>query len=170
MWCQTSPRKTIPPKRENLLAQMPSQSVEMPSEPRSRTSTFSAPRQPARVMVGRARGQSWWPPQGQVCTAENALPEEKPSETPRPFHYKLLHFNPLLETMQTLIQKKKKYKCNKNLHVNTIPGISHHCSHPKSGPIAGTFLHGLAPPLPHPQSGCKGRGDGLSHAFFNFHT
>lgn len=27
------------------------------------------------------------------------------SETPRPFHYKLLHFNPLLETMQTLIQK-----------------------------------------------------------------
>lgn len=92
------------------------------------------PRETARVMAGRARGLGWWPPQGQVCTAENALPEEKPSETPRPFHYKLLHFNPLLETMQTLIQKKKKkYKCNKNLHVNTIPGI-YHCSHPKSGP------------------------------------
>lgn len=169
MWCQTSPRKTLPLKRENLLAQMTSQSVEMPSEPRSRTSNFSAPRETARVMAGRARGQGWRPPQGQVCTAENALPEEKPSETPRPFHYKLLHFNPLLETMQTLIQKKKNTSAIRIFMSIQFPGFLIIAAIPRAG-LAGTFLHRLAPPLPHPQSGCKGRGDGLSHAFFNFHT
>lgn len=127
------------------------------------------PRETARVMAGRARGLGWWPPQGQVCTAENALPEEKPSETPRPFHYKLLHFNPLLETMQTLIQKKKKNTSAIRIFMSIqFPGFII-AAIPRAG-LAGTFLHRLAPPLPHPQSGCKGQGDGLSHAFFNFHT
>lgn len=56
-----------------------------------------------RGSEGAKSGQS----QRQVCTAENALPEESalPLGTPRPFHYKLLCFNHLLETMQTLIQK-----------------------------------------------------------------
>uniref|UniRef100_A0A452T3S6 ATP-dependent RNA helicase DHX30 n=1 Tax=Ursus maritimus TaxID=29073 RepID=A0A452T3S6_URSMA len=99
-------RRVGSPPSENLPAQMPS----------TRRSALNLSQEPyllgskgdSEAGAGRARGQVWWPPQGQVCAAGNALPEEMPSKTPRPFHYKLLHFNPLLETMQTLIQKKKK--------------------------------------------------------------
>lgn len=148
------------------MAQMPSLYVEIKSEPKPRVPTFSAPR-----FTGSSGGEDWWgggaslwpPPQGQVCTAENALAEEQPWETPRPFHYKLLHFNPLLETMQTLIQKK--YKCNKNLRVNTIPGISHHCSHPNDGPGWDTPPQaGLA--SPHSPVRLYGKGGGLSCFYF----
>lgn len=99
------PRGNCHFRSENLPAQMPS----------TRRSALNLSQEPyllgsegdSEAGASRARGQVWWPPQGQVCAAGNALPEEMPSKTPRPFHYKLLHFNPLLETMQTLIQKKK---------------------------------------------------------------
>lgn len=162
------PRGNCHLRSENLPAQMPS----------TRRSALNLSQEPyllgsegdSEAGAGRARGQVWWPPQGQVCAAGNALPEEMPSKTPRPFHYKLLHFNPLLETMQTLIQKKKKYKCNKNLRVNTIPGISPHCSHPRPG-LAGTPLHRLASPLPLPSQAVRGGGRWpVSCLFKNFHT
>lgn len=154
MWCPTSPREMLPPKWENLPAQMPALYMEVRSEPTSRTLPpgLQEGRQQAQWRGGAARGQVWRPQGASLrcrkCSSRGDALRDSP-----PFHYKLLHFNPLLETMQTLIQKKKKYKCNKNLRVNTIPGISHHCSHPKTGPSWDTPAQaGLASPPP--QSGC----------------
>lgn len=133
------------------------------------TDVRSEPKNPLRSGLqegGGARGRVRGPPRGQVCTAGNALPEEAPSETPRPFHYKLLHFNPLLETMQTLIKKKNTSAIRIFVSIQ-FPGFLIIAAIPRPG-LAGTPLHRLASPLPPPQSGCGGGGDGLSHAFLKF--
>lgn len=168
MWCPTSPREMLPPKWENLPAQMPSLYMEVPSEPTSRTLPpgLQEGGQQAHGWVGTARGQVGRPQEASLRCRKCSSRGDALGDS-RPFHYKLLHFNPLLETMQTLIQKKKKYKCNKNLRVNTIPGISHHCSRPKTGPSWDTPAQaGLTSPLP--SQAVRGGGDGLSHVFLKF--
>lgn len=55
MWHQISPRKMLPQKWENLMAQMPSLYVEIKSEPKPRVPTFSAPR-----FTGSSGGEDWW--------------------------------------------------------------------------------------------------------------
>lgn len=77
-------------------AQTPSLYMDFKSDPRSTAPTFSAPRD-ARGGGGECEGPSL---HCRKCSSRGEA-----LETPRPFHYKLLRFNPLLETMQTLIQK-----------------------------------------------------------------
>lgn len=62
-------------------------------------------------------------------------------ETPRPFDYKLLHFNPLLENHANF--NTKNTSAIRTFHVNIIPRANH-CSHPKTRPNWDTPQAGLA--------------------------
>lgn len=85
MWRQTSPRKMLPQKWENLLAQMPSLYTEIKSEPKSRAPTFSAPR-----VTGSSGGEDeglslWPPPRGKSALQKMLFRRRSPGRLPGHF-------------------------------------------------------------------------------------
>lgn len=168
MWCPTSLREMLPPTWENLPAQMPALYMEVRSEPTSRTLPpgLQEGRQQVQWRGGAARGQVWRP-QGASLHCRKCSSRGDALRDSLPFHYKLLHFNPLLETMQTLIQKKKNTSAIRIFVSIQFPGFLIIAAVPKPG-LAGTPLHRLVSPLPLPSQAVRGGGDGWSPAFLKF--